>query len=117
MTARGAMTMRGSLQRDQQSSRDGYGHTKAPDWQALATIPCWLYTKRALRVLDGNKTVTVEMLRAMVPNGTDIQAGDRFSQVVDQQGTVLHSTPLSVQAVQNYRDHIEVRLKDTSQAQ
>jgi len=116
MTARGRMTMRGTLQRDQQASRSGYGHKMAPDWSAGTVISCWLYTKRSGMLIDGDKTVTVESLRMMVPNGTDVQVGDQFSQVIDQQGTAIHSTPLLVQTVQRYRGHIELGLRDTSQA-
>lgn len=116
MTARGKMTMRGTLQRDQQANTDGYNLPLAPIWSTGTSISCWLYTRRSVRTVDGDKSVTVEDLRMMVPNGTDVQVGDRFTQVVDQQGTVIHSTPLLVETLQRYRYHIELGLKDTSQA-
>lgn len=116
MTARGKMTMRGTLQRDEQADTDGYGLPDAPDWSEGTEVSCWLYSKRSRMFIDGNKTVTVEQLRMMVPNGTDVEVGDRFSEVLDQQGEIYHSTPLLVETIQRYHGHIELGLKDTSQA-
>lgn len=116
MTARGKMIMRAVHQQDQQSSADGYNRKDPPDWQTLnAALPCWLYTKRAQRTIDGVKTVTVEEMRVMVPLETAIVAGERLLSVVDQAGTTIHSTPMKIRGVLRRDSHLELELEDASQ--
>lgn len=119
MTARGKMTMRGTLERDTQNAPDGYNTSAPPVWTVqVASLPCYLYEKsRPVRHIDGVKTATVTDLVAMVPKDTDIQAGDRFNGVVDRIGRVQHATPLKVRGVQRRAawGHIEATLIDSSQ--
>ncbi len=116
MTARGRMTMRAVHQEDQQATPDGYNRNDPANWQTLnAALPCWLYSKRTRRVIDGTKTVTVEELRAMVPLGTAIAGGERFLTVSDQAGNVEHSTPLKIRGVQRRVTHLELVFEDASQ--
>ena len=116
MTARGKMTMRAVHQQDQQAGTDDYNRTDPPDWQTInAALPCWLYTKRAQRTIDGVKTVTVEEMRAMVPLDTASVAGERLLSVSDQAGDVEHSTPMKIRGVLRRNSHLELELEDASQ--
>jgi hypothetical protein len=116
MTARGKMTMRAVHQQDQQAGTDGYNRTDPPSWVTLnAALPCWVYSKRTHRVIDGTKSVTVEDLRAMVPLGTTISGGERFLSVSSQAGGTIHSTPLKIRGVQRRVGHLELVFEDSSQ--
>lgn len=116
MTARGKMTMRAIHQQDQQASANDYNLKAPADWQTLdAALPCWLYSKRTRRMIDGTKSVTVEELQAMVPLGTAIAGGERFLSVSNQAGTVVHSTPLKIRGVQRRVAHLELVFKDSNQ--
>ena len=116
MTARGKMTMRAVHQQDQQATADGYNLKDPPSWVALnAALPCWLYSKRTRREIDGTKSVTIENLRAMVPLDTAVAGGERFLTVSNQAGTVIHSTPLKIRGVQRRAGHLELEFVDSNQ--
>lgn len=116
MTARGKMIMRAVHQQDTQVGTDGYNRTDPPSWAtADAALPCWLYSKRTGRVIDGTKSVTIEELRAMVPLGTTIAGGERFLTVSNQAGDTIHSTPLKIRGVQRRVGHFELVFEDSSQ--
>ena len=116
MTARGRMTMRAALSRDTQASPDSYNLTNPKDLTVLnAALPCFLYSKRTGRVVDGKKLVTIEDLRVQVPHGTDILGGDIITSVVDRLGASIHSTPLRIKGIQRRLGHIEAALLDTNQ--
>lgn len=105
------MTMRA----DHKRNSDSDPHN-APTLATLdSALECWVYEKpgRGDRVQDGDKTVVVQDLRAMVPSGTDIQDGDLFTSVKNRAGETLYSTYLKVLAVSRHHDHLEVALQDT----
>lgn len=118
MTARGRMTMRANLARDTQAGVDAYNLSNPEDLTVLnASLPCYLYSKRTGRVVDGKKFVTVENMRVQVPKGTDILGGDIITAIVDRLGASIHSTPLKVRGIQKRAGwgHIEATLIDSNQ--
>lgn len=116
MTARGKMIMRAVHQRDTQAGTDGYNRKDPANWATLNSgLPCWVYSKRTRREIDGTTSVTIEDLRAMVPLGTTIAGGERFLTVSNQAGDILHSTPLKIRGVQRRVGHLELVFVDSNQ--
>ncbi len=110
------MTMRAIQKRNTQATADLYGQ---PDPESLTTVnaalPCYVWSKSTSRTQDGDKTATIEEIRAMVPKGTDLQPGDILESVADRLGTVIFAGPLIVQGPQPRLTHLEARLKRFNQ--
>ncbi|MCQ4575415.1 MAG: head-tail adaptor protein [Candidatus Brocadiales bacterium] len=111
MGARSRMTLRADVERNQETGVDGTNQPLKPDWQALATVACWVYSKARREVVDGKKVAVVEDLRAMVPLSTDITEKDKIAQIIDRSGNVIYAGPLGIESVQRKHTHLELMLK------
>ena len=108
--------MRALQKRNAQAGRDTSNLTLPEDLQTVeAALPCYVYSKATGRVVDGDKTATIEQLRALIPLGSDVQAGDVFEPVSNRLGAVIHPGPLIIQGVQYRLTHLEARFKDFNQ--
>lgn len=112
--ARQTMTMRATIERDTQTTIDGYGRKGAPDWTVVATaVACrvWEPTGTERQTTRNNlREVTENNPQAIFPLDTDIQKEDRLPTVTDRRGTVLFED-LWVDGVKRRADHYQVRLR------
>ena len=109
----GAMTHRAAVERNSASGTDDWNNPVPPTFAPLVTLSCRAFSKTRKEVRDDGKEVLIEDIRALFPDGADIQTGDRISSIKDRRGGVVFSGPLAVQPVirrgQNNR-HLEVML-------
>ena len=108
------MTRRALVERNTVATTDGYGAKGKPTWTTLhESLPCWFYRQRrpggeAVR-LKG--TVVREMLKLMVPLGTDITEADRINGITDRSGNVVEVGILNVTSVLDSHTHLELMLE------
>ena len=104
--------MRAELERNTAAATDPHGHPVAPNFTPLATLPCWVWSRQAREVIDGDKTAVIEDLRALFPAGADVAEGDEIARVTDRRGVVLFAGRLRVDAApQRKVRHLEAALK------
>jgi hypothetical protein len=104
------MTMRAVVERNSASGTDTYGHPVAPVFAAHATLPCFVWSSQRREVVDGDKTATVEDLRAVFPLGADILEADEIASVTDRQGSEILSGRARIDALQRKHRHLEAAL-------
>ena len=104
------MTMRAKLERNTTTATDDFNNPAAPSWSTLATVACWAWTRSRNEIIDGDKTIVVEDMRAMLPSGTDVTERDRVAQIEDRQGTVLFQGPYGIEAVTRREGHLAIML-------
>lgn len=102
--------MRADVERDAATGTDAYGGAVKPNYQAWATLPCFVYSKQRREVTDGEKTALVEDLRALFALGADVQEGDEIASVKDRQGAEIMSGRFQIETVQRKHRHIEAGL-------
>jgi len=111
MSARGKMTMRAVVERDTASGTDAYGHSAVPDFTALATLPCFVWSKQRREVIDGIKTAVIEDLRAMFQLTADIRTGDKITSVTNRRGVEIMAGNFLIEPPQRKHDHLEALLE------
>ena len=109
--ARARMTMRAEVERNTAAGTDPHGHPVAPFFTALATVPCWVWSKQARVAVDGDKTAVIEDLRALFPVSADIVEGDEIARVTDRRGAVLFGRLRVDAPPQRKVRHLEAALK------
>lgn len=115
MGARQRMTMRATIERDQQAAEDPWGHPENPDWQThLDRLPCSMWVHVETDVTDDNMQAVVEDRRAIFPLDTDLTPTDRIAQVADRRGQVLFDGPMRIRTVVRRADHLEVLVDRSS---
>ena len=109
MSARNEMTMRAVMERDAvitAGTEDVYGHDAPPDWQSHITVACLAYSKTEREVVD-DKRVIVQLIKIMFPIAADVTNVDRVANVKDRRGATLFAGPLTIQALERRRTHLE----------
>ena len=95
-----------------QTNRDPFGGKGAPDWRShVDNLPCFIWQTAGREVTDGEKVVTVDDRRMIVPLGTDVVATDRIASVTDRQGTELYAGPMRIESVARRSDHLELLIE------
>lgn len=108
----GRLTMRADVERNQATGTDAYGGPVAPDFQPLATIACFIWSKMSRELVDGDKTAMVEDVRGLFPLGADLTEHDEIARVTDRRGTVIVPGRLRVEGpVQHKHTHLEAALR------
>ena len=107
---RGRLSMRALVERDTASGTDAHGLPVKPVFAVQATLPCFVYSRRRLEVVDGEKSAMVEDLRAIFALGADLIEGDEISDVQDRLGVSTLSGRFQVEAIQRKHTHIEAGL-------
>lgn len=105
------MTHRADVQNNTASGLDAYGNPVAPTWAALSTLPCRAYTKVRKEVIDGDKIVLVEDLKALLPLKAAIVESYRIANIKDRLSVVLFAGPLIIRTLQRRGNHIEASLE------
>ncbi len=109
--ARTQMTMRAFIERDNNESTDPYGQAGAPNFTALATIPCRVWSRSRREHNDNRKDARIEEIRCGMPLGTDVTELDRIRRVNDRAGNIIWEGPLRIDAIQFKHTHIEMDLR------
>ncbi|ADZ70115.1 hypothetical protein [Polymorphum gilvum] len=108
----GRLTMRAAVERNQASGTDAWGNPVAPDFQAIGTLNCFVWSTSSREITDGEKTAMIEDIRALFPLGADIAEDDEIAAVTDRRGTVIVPGRLKVEGpVQHKHSHLEAALK------
>lgn len=106
------MTMRAALERNVAIGTDPHGNPVAPDFQPLASLPCFVWSTRSREAVNAERRASVEDLRAGFPLGSDIQADDEIASVTDRIGLPVVSGRLRIEGpVQRKHTHLEVGLR------
>lgn len=103
---------RAAVERNQAVAKDSWGGDVAPDFQPLATLKCWAWSKTTRETVDGDKTAVIEDMRAMFSLGVDLREGDEIAQITDRRGEVLFPGRFAVEGeVQHKHTHLEANLR------
>ena len=102
--------MRADIERNTASGTDAHGGPVAPVFTAVATVPCWVWSRSRREAVDGVKTALVEDLRALFPLGADVAERDEIAKVTDRQGAELLSGRFRIEALQRKHGHVEAAL-------
>lgn len=106
------MTMRAEVERNNATGTDQWNRPVAPSFSALATYPCFVWSKTSREITDGDKVAAISDLRIMLPLGTDIQVGDEIARVTDRKCNEIIAGRLRVDApIERRHRHIEAALQ------
>ncbi len=109
------MTHRALVERNTTTARDGYGAKATPTWsEHIASQPCFFYRERRMsseEVVRTSGMIRHDMLRLMVPKGTDITEKDRINGVTERDGTVIETGYMNITSVLHSHTHLEIRLE------
>ena len=109
------MTHRALVERDLGTARDGYGAKSAPTWSShLASMVCFFYREGRSDSEEAERsrgTVHHDMLRMLVPLGTDILESDRINGVTERDGTVIEAGAMNITSVLHSHTHLELRVE------
>lgn len=108
----GRLTMRALVERNQAVAEDDWGQPVAPNFQPLATLPCFVWSDASRELVDGEKTAMLEDMRAMFALGADVAEDDEISRVTDRRGAEIIPGRLKVEGpVQRKHTHQEAALR------
>ncbi len=103
--------MRAAVERNTASGTDAHGHPVAPAFTALATLPCFVWSRQRREMIDGKVSAIIEDLRAIFPLAADVQARDEIASIQDRRGAVLIAGRFKIEPVQRKHDHLEAALE------
>ena len=103
--------MRAEVERNTAPGDDAWGNPVAPVFTAVATLPCFVWSRARREVVDGKKTAIIEDLRAMFPLGADIAERDEIARVTDRIGTEILAGRFRIEAIQRKHRHLEAALE------
>ena len=112
--SRSRMTMRAAIERNTESGTDADNNPLPPVFAAVATVPCFVWSRSRREVEDGTKTAIVEDLRAIFPLASNVAERDEIASVTDRRGAVLLAGRFRVEALQRKHRHLEAMLLQVS---
>ena len=105
------MIHRAVVQRDTATGTGDWNTDNAPTWAAhLPAAKCFAWSVAGREVIDRDKTVVVEDIKALFPLGTDITEKDRITNITDRKSVVLFGGPMGVDKIQRHTSHLEASL-------
>ncbi|MBA5777473.1 hypothetical protein H2509_13525 [Stappia sp. F7233] len=108
----GRLTMRAMVERNVAAGSDAWNNPVAPEFQPLAVVKCFVWSRLSQEIVDGDKTAMVEDMRAMFPLAADVDEKDEISAVTDARGNVIIAGRLRIEGpVQRKHTHLEAALK------
>lgn len=108
MSARGRMTFRALVERRQSGQESVWGETE-PVWAThIAALPCYVWSRQRSEAVNASRTVVIDEIRLLVPNGTDITERDRINGVKDRQGNTYIGDQMDIRGVQPRQTHLEL---------
>lgn len=105
------MVMRAVVERNSASAIDAHGLPVAAVYATHEVIPCRVWAKTRTEIVDGNKTVTVEMISGIFPSDADITEADRIVNVNNRLGATLYPGPLQIKTLQRMDNHLQAVLE------
>lgn len=111
MNARSTMKHRAFAQRDSNTAKDVYNQKLPPNWQTLATIPCFSWQPDDRHVDTVDKVANVRTILALMPLTADITETDRILKITDRLNRQRFPGPMSVLRIIRKEDHILVQLQ------
>lgn len=108
--ARSAMTHRAEIQQNTEAGTDDYNNPLPPVWAVHSDMPCHAYTQVRKDVIDGDKIVLVEDLKALFSLNSGISEDYRIANIKDRRGAVLFPGPLDIMTLQRRGNHFEASL-------
>ena len=109
------MTHRALVERNTTTTRTAYGGKNVPTWSShIPSMPCFFYRegRSASEQAERSRgTILHDMLRLLVPLGTDITEADRINGVTKRDGTVIEGGPMRITSVLNSHTHLELRVE------
>lgn len=104
MRTRAIMKYRTSVERSTSVSDNGGGFNTS--WASIADIPCYAWFVNTQEVTGaGERPGVIENVVVFVPKNTDIQNGDRLTDVTDRKGGVIFDGPLQVDSAGKRLDY------------
>lgn len=108
----GRLKHRADVERNQAAAKDAWGQDVQPDFQPLATLPCWAWSTATREAIDGDKTAVIEDMRAMFALAADIEEGDEIAMIADRRGNVIFPGRFRIEGEVQYKHtHKEAALK------
>lgn len=106
-----SLTHRVTIQRNAHgASEDSWGNPEEPGWEDhLTDLPCRVWTASGQEVIDPTTVVVMENMHLLLPIGTDVTENDRIS-AVTYRGATIAAGPISIRAVMQHQDHLELML-------
>lgn len=114
-SVRRRMTHRVVIERDTTTARNPHGGKSTPTWsEHLPALPCFFYREKRSSSEESERTrgtIHHDMLRLLVPLGTDITEADRLNGVTERDGTVIEAGPMNITSVLHSHTHLELRVE------
>lgn len=105
------MKHRAFAQRDGNTAKDVYNQSLPPDWQTLATIPCFSWQPEDRHIDTVEKVANVRTIIALMPIDADITESDRILRITNRLDAERFSGPMSVLRIIRKEDHLQVVLQ------
>ena len=102
MSARSKMTMRAFLQRDTGMDVDENGQPVKAAFLDYLMAPCWAWSESIREPIGPTalsaapKTASVEIVKAIVPRGTDVTSNDRVRTITDRRMQTKFTGPFLI---------------------
>ncbi len=104
------MRHRADIERDS-AAVGSDGNPSAPSWAvSSANAKCFAWST-SWKEPGENEAVVLEIIRAIMPLGTNVAERDRLAAVKDRAGATIIAGPLLVEAIQRHATHLELSLK------
>lgn len=107
------LTMIAYVERGTSTGKDAWNMPVVANFQPLAEVPCFAYSKSGRDVVDGKKDVVVQDMRMMFGLGVDIREGDQVAKITDRSPArkILFRGPMRIEgAVEFKHNHQEAAL-------
>ncbi len=108
------MRMRADIERNVTTEDDLYGGAAIPDFQAWATLPCFVYSKQdrtEVLITDAKKTASIQDFRALFALNADILEADQIASIKDRKGNEIIKGRFRIDSVQRTHRHLEAALE------
>jgi len=90
---------------------NSWGEKSVVGYQPLGSVPCFAWYDDKALVIDSDKIASVGDIKALVPIGSGIRAGDVVRNVLDRRGVVTFAGPMVVKTVIRRRNHLLAELE------
>ena len=114
MSARSRMTMRAAITRNSTVTANDWNQADTPVFDQWTTEPCWAWVTAKREVIDGDKVVVVEDIRALFPLSANLTDQDRIAHISDRADTVIFDGPFVIESIQRMTRHLELVLSRVS---
>lgn len=104
------MTMRAVIDRPIVET-NSWGEKSVIGYQPLGSVPCFAWYDDKALVIDSDKIASVGDIKALVPIGSGMRAGDVVRNVLDRAGAVRFQGPMVAKTVVRRSNHLLAELE------